>query len=177
MSSVMSTTSPRLKELLDSPGIRQQTSKWLAERSKLITASDVASLLPLSAQTLHHYTATNQRHMLKANPKRTINPWGNPRKFYREKLNPVAAATAKIGVRPLLWGNCLEPVAREWYERMYGKNVATLGLLSHKKYEWLGASVDGIVIEEECIIEIKCPFSQKPVVPEVPLHYWIQMQV
>lgn len=54
-------------------------------------------------------------------------------------------------------GTKYEPVAREWYENATGLKVEEVGLAVPKWNFHLGASVDGIVIDSEGILEIKCP--------------------
>ncbi len=71
----------------------------------------------------------------------------------------------------------MEPVARSLYERVHARRVAQMGLLTHPRHTWLGASVDGIVLKDGRVLEIKCPYSPKDLQTPVPLHYWIQVQV
>lgn len=54
-------------------------------------------------------------------------------------------------------GTKYEPEARAWYERSTGYEVEEVGLAVPKWNFHLGASVDGIVKDQEGIIEIKCP--------------------
>ncbi|XP_070560516.1 uncharacterized protein [Ptychodera flava] len=69
--------------------------------------------------------------------------------------------------------NC-EPVARYFYYNEYKKShqnavVVNSGLFISKKYPYLGASPDGIVLCKCCekgILEIKCPFKYKDMSPE-----------
>jgi predicted phage-related endonuclease len=168
--------SPRIRELLEQRGTRQLTQAWLEQRSRLITASDVAALLPQSARTLAHYAAVNPHHALPPSPTRWANPWSSPARFLRDKADPVLPTLA---ARPLVWGTALEPVGRAFFERTHGQRVLTLGLQVHPRLPWLGASVDGVLVGEgeEGVLEIKCPFSPKPVGTAMPLHYWVQVQV
>lgn len=54
-------------------------------------------------------------------------------------------------------GTRYEPIARSWYEMSTGYKVEEVGLAVPKWNFHLGASVDGIVKDQEGIIEIKCP--------------------
>lgn len=54
-----------------------------------------------------------------------------------------------------------EPKARVCYERKTGLTVVQAGLLVNPCVSWLGYSPDGIVLNENKIIEIKCPANGK----------------
>jgi hypothetical protein len=57
-------------------------------------------------------------------------------------------------------GTKMEPYVRKWYEKTKGVEVNEYGLAIPKWNVYLGASVDGVVVEngmENGIIEIKCP--------------------
>ncbi len=56
--------------------------------------------------------------------------------------------------------NANEQRARETFEELSGSQVQTTGLVVQPEESWLGASLDGI-IDEETILEIKCPMVQK----------------
>jgi len=54
-------------------------------------------------------------------------------------------------------GHKYEPYARKWYEKQYNCKVKELGLCVCKWDITIGASVDGIVIDTDGIIEVKSP--------------------
>lgn len=54
-------------------------------------------------------------------------------------------------------GTLNEPNGRKFYEKKYNKNVIEIGLCVPKFNLNIGASVDGILEDENGIIEIKCP--------------------
>ena len=49
------------------------------------------------------------------------------------------------------------------------------GLLIHDKYNWLGASPDGI-LENDKLIEIKCPIKRN-IDNSIPIYYLNQIQI
>lgn len=74
----------------------------------------------------------------------------------------------KEGVIPepnqaMIHGTKTEPEAREWYRNKFQKEVREVGLAVSGQYPGLGASVDGLVLNEDGqvdgMIEIKCPQS------------------
>lgn len=51
-------------------------------------------------------------------------------------------------------------LALESYKRSYDVHVFQIGLFVSPRQPWLGVSVDGIVVENECVVklvEVKCP--------------------
>jgi hypothetical protein len=55
--------------------------------------------------------------------------------------------------------------AREIFEEEFSMSVVSCGLFVHEEYSFLGASPDGL-IDEDSIIEIKCPFSARDLTAE-----------
>lgn len=54
-------------------------------------------------------------------------------------------------------GNDLEADARIAYERQTNTIVDQVGFLNHPTIDWCGVSLDGVVVDEDGNIEIKCP--------------------
>lgn len=98
----------------------------------------------------------------------------------KEKVLPEVSHSFKGA--PCLYGIKYEPMATRVYEDMIGSKVTEFGCIKHQEYRFIGASPDGIVIDEKNLayhgrmLEIKCLYSRKMV--GVPLNkYWIQMQI
>lgn len=58
-----------------------------------------------------------------------------------------------------------EPLARECLQERLGVNIMPCGLFVDKKLNFLAASPDGL-IDDDSIVEIKCPVSIKDYTPE-----------
>ena len=74
-------------------------------------------------------------------------------KYFLENLRPT---------RGMNYGKDMEPIAREQYKVLFKKEVDEAGLIVNPDLPWLGASVDGLVFEEDgtcTVLEIKCPSS------------------
>jgi len=56
----------------------------------------------------------------------------------------------------MAWGHDVEPYAREAYELSTGLFVAETSFIQHPKYEFAGASPDGL-IDDDGGLELKCP--------------------
>lgn len=78
-------------------------------------------------------------------------------------------------------GKRFEPVSTQYYEYVYGAKVEEFGCVPHKEYDFIGASPDGIVVNEECsrfgrMLEIKNVTTRR--INGIPKEeYWIQMQL
>lgn len=77
-------------------------------------------------------------------------------------------------------GTLLEEVAVKLYEILTGTLIVESGFIEHPKYDFLGASTDGFIIDYKNLsgkcIEIKCPYSKRPL-NILPEYYWFQMQL
>jgi putative phage-type endonuclease len=73
------------------------------------------------------------------------------------------------------WGVKFEMVATQFYEYLKKEKVYSVGLVTHTKYKWLGASPDGLMMSGR-LLEIKCPF-RRIISDEIPIYYWIQVQI
>lgn len=58
-----------------------------------------------------------------------------------------------------------EPIAKKCLEIKLGVNIQSCGLFVHRKLSFLAASPDGL-IDNDGIVEIKCPASIKDMTPE-----------
>lgn len=66
------------------------------------------------------------------------------------------------GVKAVQWGRDHEKQAIKEFEEATQYKVVPTGVWLHKS-GLLGASPDGLIIEENAIIEVKCPFSMRSV--------------
>ena len=79
------------------------------------------------------------------------------------------------------WGVKYEPVTVQVYEDMYQTKIEEFGCIQHPKYNFIGASPDGINIEPNCnrfgrMLEIKNIVNRE--ITGIPkTEYWIQTQI
>ena len=99
-----------------------------------------------------------------------------------EKCQPFKQYSHNISTNsPLHWGQKYEPLSILYYEYYYKTKVADFGCIKHPKYEYIGASPDGINIKEDSLLygrmlEIKNIVNRE--INGIPkLEYWIQMQL
>lgn len=133
---------------------KQNSKDWYAWRDTGIGASEIAVIMGVSPYGTR-FELWAQKLKLLAKP----------------EFNPFAAAAMKRG-------HDLEPVARERFEKLQGKEYPALNC-EHQEFNFIRASLDGYNAEENAVLEIKCPgkvdhaAAKKGFVPE---KYEIQVQ-
>ena len=75
-------------------------------------------------------------------------------------------------------GHKYEPMAATAYEVVTGIKCwpEDIGLVTHRDYKHFGASPDRVAIENEILVEIKCPFRRKIEPGVIPEMYMDQIQ-
>jgi len=133
----------------------QKSIEWHAFRHNMITASDL-------------YRALGSEASLNS--------------LIRDKS--VSIEHKKSNASSLVHGVSFEPIAKAYYEKTIKCNVEEFSCVQHPLYSFLGASPDGIVVNEKSeyygrLLEIKCPISRKlcETKHEIPLKYFMQMQM
>lgn len=121
----------------------QGSEKWLAWRRSLLTATDAAMLMGVS-------------------------PYCTPYKGWRRKLGDIPEQEVNPA---MLRGIREEPKARAMFIEKIGINM-TPCCIESEKYNFIGASLDGMSDCGQYVLEIK---SQRPVFPIPEMHY-MQMQ-
>ena len=132
----------------------QKSEEWYKYRNELITASSAWKLL-------HTNASKNEYIYNKCKP-------FNVAKYKTVNVNS-----------PFHWGNKYEDVSVSLYEHLYNVKVEDFGCIKHPKYDYLGASPDGIVVSENrrgCMLEIKNIVNRD--ITGIPKkEYWIQTQL
>jgi len=135
-----------MNRLLNLKQVTQKTKEWFNLRNEIITATDVSTILE-------------------------CNKFQTKKDLLDKKINLLEITSNEATE----WGNFFEDVAVSIYSEINNVKIHEIGLLIHPKYNWLGASPDG-VMDNNKLIEIKCPFSKK-IFNKVPINYWIQTQI
>lgn len=128
----------------------QRSPEWLEHKAKIISSSEVAAALQ-------------------------SNPYETRISLLHRKCSPAASIEVQT-TESMIWGEQFEPVAKQIYEQLNGTHIFDVGLIIHQKFNWLGASPDGLLMSKR-LIEIKCPKHRKIVKDKIPVYYWIQMQI
>ena len=149
----------QIDSLKSIPQPKQKTPEWHQFRYNLITASNLWKALDSTAQQ-------NSLIFEKCKPldmSRTDSGFCNPEST-------------------LHWGVRYEPLTVMVYENMYQTKVDDFGCIPHPKYNFIGASPDGINVDEANaekfgrMIEIKNIFNRE--ITAIPKQeYWVQCQI
>lgn len=128
--------------------MEQRSPEWFAARKGVITGSRVGAILG-------------------------VNPYQSADDTMREMVREYFDAEKEFkGNEATDHGEAMEPIALEFYEYLTRNAVEQTGLVKHEKYNWIGASPDGL-IGADGGLEIKCPYwAKKPYsVHEKPSYY------
>lgn len=144
----------KVEYLTSIPQPQQRTDEWYQFRHNLLTASSIWKILS---------TQSNINNII------------------YEKCKPFTLFKSPSLDSPLHWGQKYEPVSIELYENLYNTKIEDFGCIKHSKYPFIGASPDGINIDENNsrfarMLEIKNVVNRE--INGIPkMEYWIQMQV
>lgn len=130
--------------------IEQNTQEWLEMRKTKVGASDCPIILGMS-------------------------PWKTPYQLWEEKLGLKELPSMSPAMRR---GHDLEEEARRKYEQYTG-NIVMPEVVLHKDLKWMMASLDGISMSKDCIVEIKCPGKKDHDLAaqgKIPDKYYPQLQ-
>lgn len=103
-----------------------------------------------------------------------ISPWTTPFQKWEEKVFPVRKESNSAMER----GKALEEPARQEFERLMNCSVFPLNV-ENTKDSWLRASLDGISMKGDILVEIKCPNKDdhlSAINKKVPEKYYPQCQ-
>lgn len=129
--------------------VKQGTSEWYQFRRTHLGASDAISIMGVS-------------------------PWKSPLALYEDKIFQLDQKENPYMHR----GKQLEPIALSNFEEETGL-IMFSGVFLHDTIEWMSASFDGITLEENAIVEIKCPGKkdhEEALKGKIPKKYIPQLQ-
>jgi hypothetical protein len=152
-----------LTRILSLPQIEQRTEEWYKESQLILSGSQYATLFK-SGRT-RGQLVLEKAGITKREP-------GNCTVVRTENLNP------------FMWGIRFEPVVKQLYEALTNTKVGELGRLRHQTNPRLGASPDGMVVNDNTesqerlsrFVEFKAPVTRE-IFNKVPEDYHIQMQI
>ena len=186
----------KIKELRERLQPAQRTDEWYTFRNNLITASDAHKVFKSQAtlnelvfkkcKDFQHMCSKSKEDGLNDGCKDELNDGLNDELNDIKKIvlntNTNASTNASVNVNSSLhWGQKYEPLSVMIYEDTFSTKVGEFGCMQHPKYSFLGASPDGINIDESSekygkMLEIKNVVSR--VITGIPKNeYWIQMQL
>jgi putative phage-type endonuclease len=150
----------KIDYLKSKPQPVQRTDEWYKFRYNLITASNAYKAFESQAMM-------NQLIYEKCLPLKTVEG---------AHINTMVNTNTTLH-----WGQKYEPLSVLYYEEMYKTKVADFGCIQHDTYSFLGASPDGINVDQASerfgrMLEIKNIVNRE--ITGIPKkEYWIQMQL
>ncbi len=148
----------KINKLRNIPQPKQKTNEWYEFRHNLISASSLWKI----------FGSQSQQNSL----------------IY-EKCKPIDISKCEMfntfSGGTLHWGIKYEPVTNMIYEDMYQTKVEEFGCIQHPKFNFIGASPDGIVIDKNSqkygrMLEIKNIVNRE--ITGIPKNeYWVQTQI
>ena len=153
----------KITNLKNKPQPVQRTDEWYEFRHNLITASN-------AYKVFDSQSTVNQLIYEKCQPLKSNAIVGEEDKTKMVNINT-----------PFHWGQKYEPVSVMLYEHLYKTKVDDFGCIQHEKNKFLGASPDGINVDQNNerfgrMLEIKNIVNRE--INGIPKkEYWIQMQL
>ena len=147
----------KITELIRQPQHIQRSPEWYDFRHNLITASNAHKIFG---------SVCSQNQII------------------YEKCQPIILndSEKEVNVNTTLhWGQKYEPISIMFYEDKYNTEIKEFGCIKHSKYDFLGASPDGINIKQDSqrygrMLEVKNIVNRE--IDGIPKkEYWIQMQL
>jgi len=147
-----------IKTLSDTPQPAQRTKEWYEFRNNLISASNLWKVFGTEAQVnsiIYEKCSSNE--------------------------NTTTPFSAKDSFGSMQWGVKYEKITVMIYESIYKTKLGEFGCIQHSKYPFIGASPDGINVDEASdlygrMVEIKNIYNRE--ITGIPKQeYWIQTQI
>jgi len=136
--------------------MEQRSKKWFEARIGRVTGSVVGAILG-------------------------VDPWRGPGDVMRDMVRAAYRAEKEFkGNIATEYGQQHEEIAKKQFQMDYLLEVTDASFEKHE--DWLGASPDGYIDEEDAVLEIKCPFSMRSKNPDQfktldqQPHYYAQIQ-
>lgn len=131
----------------------QHTNDWHRQRHGNFTGSQVGRLMKSGRAKADIFSADAKKYMLKILGERDVPTSVLMDDEQFENYLRLTSVTSKA----MAWGNDKEPEARQLYEELTGNKVTTTGALWLPELKGFADSPDGLVLDKDGCIEIKCP--------------------
>ena len=167
--------SEQLNNLRNKPQPTQRTKEWYEFRHNLITASN-------AYKAFESQPTKNQLIYEKCQPLNdSLYIDDNDSAADVEEVKETKEVVMVNTNTTLHWGQKYEPLSVKYYEHTYNTKIEDFGCIQHDKYSFIGASPDGINVDQESqrygrMLEIKNIVNRE--IDGIPKkEYWIQMQL
>jgi hypothetical protein len=130
----------------------QHSNDWFRQRHGNFTGSQVGRLMHPGRGKSDIFSADAKKYILKILGERDVPSTVLMDDDQYSKYLDLTSIYSKA----MAWGSDKEPEARELYEELTGNIVTTCGALWLPELKWFADSPDGLVIDKNGCIEIKC---------------------
>ena len=172
-------TTKKIEYLKSIPQDEQRTAGWYIFRNKLITAS--AAWKVFKSESCINQLIYEKCKPLGINIASPSNDMDYIDDIEVKKEKIIVEKTFVNTNSPLHWGQKYEKLSVMVYESRNNTKVGEFGCIKHPKYDFLGASPDGINVDPASplygrMLEIKNVFNRE--ITGIPIEeYWIQTQL
>jgi len=161
----------KIRALQEKPQPEQRTPEWYTRRNNLITASAASKAFGSQASVNQLVYEKCKNQPVAAEQSSASSASASP---------PSGPLQGSVN-SPLHWGQRYEPVTVMVYEHRNRTKLGEFGCIQHDKYPFIGASPDGINIDETSpifgrMVEIK-NIVNREITGQPKEEYWIQTQI
>lgn len=173
-------TNPTVVRLFNQPRAQQRTPEWFAQRKRMVTASNVGTILGLNPYCTARLLLKRSVAELRSAALGSSPPPSLPSSLSSSPSLTIESDTTKKSPqrKACAWGNEHEHEAGVLYALITGNELVDedAGLVTHPTCANIGASPDRVLAHKPVLVEIKAPYRRKVVPDEVPQWYWAQIQ-
>lgn len=145
---------------------RQHSNDWFRQRQGRITGSQVGRLMHSGRAKDAIFSADAEKYLWHLLQERDVNSVVLCNDEYYDEYLKLTSISGKA----LAWGTEKESEARDRYEEVTGNKVTLCGALDMQDIEWFASSPDGLVIEGDGVVEIKCPLPDNYTIYKYSIH-------
>lgn len=130
----------------------QHSLDWFRQRQGNFTGSQVGRLMKSGRAKADIFSADAKKYMLKILGERDV----PSTVLMDDEQYDKYLALVSVSSKAMAWGTDKEPEARALYEELTGNTVTTTGALWLPELKGFADSPDGLVLDKDGCIEIKC---------------------
>lgn len=130
----------------------QHSNDWFRQRQGNFTGSQIGRLMHSGRGKSDIWSADAKKYILKILSERDVPSTVLMDDGQYDKYLALVSVSSKA----MAWGTDKEPEARSLYEELTGNKVTTTGALWLPELKWFADSPDGLVLDKDGCVEIKC---------------------
>lgn len=144
-----------IQEIIDAQP-RQNTNEWYKVRLGHFTGSQVGRLMKKGRGKDAEWSADAITYIKEVVAERLLNPATIEIEDYFEEYLDLTIASSKV----MAWGHDNEEKALNTYSTLTKQKVTRCGSLPHPTLDCFWDSPDGLLLEADGVVEVKCPLPK-----------------